>query len=105
VLADYLDGNDPTAAKLHMRGMQVVGAYNIRMSSPTSWVYAVEPLFRIDFADPNTDADDDGQTLVTAGIGVYLSSKTWFRVAYEREQFQADAPSISGIRSMLAVSF
>ena len=42
---------------------------------------------------------------MTAGIGVYLSSKTWFRVAYEREEFQGDAPSISGIRSMLAVSF
>jgi hypothetical protein len=104
-LAEYLDGNDPSPAKLHMRGMQFVGAYNIRMSSPTSWLYAVEPLFRLDFADPNTDADDDGQVLLTAGVGVYLSSKTWFRVAYEQEEFQGDAPSISGIRSMLGVSF
>jgi hypothetical protein len=88
-----------------MRGMQFVGAYNIRMSSPTSWLYAVEPLFRLDFADPDTDSDDNAATLVTAGIGIYMSSKAWFRVAYEREQFQGDAPSISGIRSMLAVSF
>ena len=42
---------------------------------------------------------------ITAGVGVYLSSKTWFRVAYEQEEFQGDAPSISGIRSMLGVSF
>jgi hypothetical protein len=104
-MAEYLDGNDPSPAKLRMRGMQFVGAYNIRMSSPTSWLYAVEPLFRLDFADPDTDTDDNAATLVTAGIGVYMSSKAWFRVAYEREQFQGDAPSISGIRSMLAVSF
>jgi hypothetical protein len=104
-MAEYLDGNDVSPAKLHMRGMQFVGAYNIRMSSPTSWLYAVEPLFRVDFADPDTDSDDNAATLVTAGIGVYMSSKAWFRVAYEREQFQGDAPSISGIRSMLAVSF
>ena len=35
-----------------------------------------------------------------------MSSKAWFRVAYERQSFQADGvPSISGVRSMLAVSF
>jgi hypothetical protein len=35
-----------------------------------------------------------------------MSSKAWFRIAYERQSFQAeDAVSVSGIRSMLAVSF
>jgi hypothetical protein len=35
-----------------------------------------------------------------------MSSKAWFRLAYERQDFQlTDAPSISGVRSMLAVSF
>ena len=104
-LAEYLDGQDPSAAKLSMQGIQFVGAYNIRMTSPTSWLYAVEPLFRIDFADPDTDTENDRVTTLTAGIGVYLSSKAWFRVAYEQEDFQGDAESISGVRSMLAVSF
>ncbi|HEY7612321.1 MAG TPA: hypothetical protein VH764_04970, partial [Gemmatimonadales bacterium] len=105
-LAEYLQGDDATPAKLGMRGIQGIVAYNVRMNSPTSWLYAVEPFARMDFADPDTDTDDNGATLITAGIGVYMSSKAWFRVAYERQSFQAaDAESISGVRSMLAVSF
>ena len=34
--------------------------------------------------------DDDGATVITAGIGVYMSSKAWFRIAYERQDFQAE---------------
>ncbi len=105
-LAEYLQGKDASAAKLQMRGIQGVAAYNVRMSSPTSWLYAVEPFARFDLADPDTDVDDNGATLITAGIGVYMSSKAWFRIAYERQSFQAaDVESISGVRSMLAVSF
>ena len=105
-LVEYLQGENATAATLTMRGIQGVAAYNLRMSSPTAWLYAVEPFARVDLADPDTDTDDDGATLFTAGIGLYMSSKAWFRVAYERQDLQlADAPSISGVRSMLAVSF
>jgi hypothetical protein len=105
-LAEYLQGEDASAARLQMRGMQGVAAYNVRMTSPTSWLYAIEPFARVDLADPDTDAADDGATIFTAGLGVYMSSKAWFRIAYERESFQAeDAASVSGIRSMLAVSF
>ena len=105
-LAEYLHGNDATAAKLAMQGFQAVAAYNIRMTSPTAWLYAVEPSVRLDLADPNTDADDDRITTLTAGVGLYMSSRAWFRVAYERQSFQGDgAESISGVRSMLAVSF
>jgi hypothetical protein len=89
-----------------MRGIQALAAYNLRMSSPTAWLHAVEPFARVDLADPNTDTDDDGATVFTAGIGLYMSSKAWFRVAYERQDLQlADVPSLSGVRSMLAVSF
>ncbi len=106
VLADYLDGNDATAAKLNIRGIQFIAAYNIRTTSPTAWLYAFEPLVRLDLADPDTDADDNGATLLTAGIGVYFSSKAWLRVAYERQDFQLEGvEDISGVRSMMAVSF
>ena len=89
-----------------MRGIQGIAAFNIRMKSPTSWLYAVEPAFRIDLADPNTDADNDRVTTLTAVLGIYMSSKAQLRVAYERESFQASgAPSISGIRSALTVNF
>lgn len=105
-LVEYLQGEDASAATLQMRGLQGLAAYNIRMTSPTSWLYAVEPFARVDLADPDTDADDNGATTITAGLGLYMSSKAWFRIAYERQSFQAeDAESVSGIRSMLAVSF
>jgi hypothetical protein len=105
VLGEYLRGDDPTAAKNTMQGIQGIAAYNYRLTSPTSWLYAVEPLFRIDLADPNTDLDGDRATLITAGLGFYMSSKAQFRVAYERQSFQGDVPSISGVRSALTVNF
>ncbi|MEP7226346.1 MAG: porin [Gemmatimonadales bacterium] len=105
-LAEYLHGNDATANKFTIQGMQGVAAYNIRMKSPTSWLYAVEPAFRVDIADPNTNADNDRVTTISAVLGVYMSSKAQLRVAYERESFQGSGtPSISGIRSALTVSF
>jgi hypothetical protein len=105
-LAEYLHGNDASASKFTIQGIQGVAAYNIRMQSPTSWLYAVEPAFRFDLADPNTDADDDRITTLTAVLGVYMSSRAQFRVAYERQSFQGDVtPSISGVRSALTVNF
>jgi hypothetical protein len=106
VLGEYLDGNDATASKNKMRGIQGVAAYNIRFQSPTSWLYAVEPAFRFDLADPNTEADSDRVTTITAVLGIYMSSRAQLRVAYERESFQDDVtPSISGVRSALTVNF
>jgi len=105
-LAEYLQGTDATANELDMRGFQALAAYNIRMKSPTAWLYAVEPSLRVDLADPDTDAGDDRIITLTAAFGVYLSSRAWLRLAYERQSFQAaDTESISGLRSMLAVSF
>jgi hypothetical protein len=105
-LVEYLQGDDDSAAKLRMRGFQGVAAYHVRMTGSNPWLYAVEPFGRVDLADPDADTDDDGATLVTAGVGLYLSGKAWLRVAYERQSFQSDgAESVSGIRSMLAVSF
>jgi hypothetical protein len=106
VLGEYLRGDDPTSAKNTMQGIQGLAAYNYRLQSPTSWLYAIEPAFRIDLADPNTDVDDDRVTTLTAVLGFYMSSKAQFRVAYERESFQgSNVPSISGVRSALTVSF
>ena len=104
-LAEYLRGNDASASKFKMQGIQALAAYNIRMTSPTSWLYAVEPAFRIDLADPNTDAEDDRVTTVTGVLGIYMSSRAQLRVAYERQSFQDDSPSISGVRSALTVNF
>jgi hypothetical protein len=106
VLGEYLHGDDATAAKNTMQGIQGLAAYNYRLKSPTSWLYAVEPAFRLDVADPNTDAGDDRVTTLTAVLGFYLSSKAQLRVGYERQSFQGtDVPSISGVRSALTVNF
>ncbi|MBA3345825.1 MAG: hypothetical protein H0T44_11135 [Gemmatimonadales bacterium] len=106
VLAEYLRGNDASAAKLSIQGFQALAAYNIRLKSPTAWLYALEPALRIDLADPDSDLGDNRVTTLTAVVGLYLSSRAWIRVAYERQSFQADAlESVAGIRSMLAVNF
>ena len=106
VLAEYLHGNDATASKFTIQGLQGVAAYNIRMTSPTSWLYAFEPAIRIDLADPNTDAEDDRVTTIAGVLGIYMSSRAQLRVAYERQSFQGDvSPSISGVRSALTVNF
>jgi len=105
-LAEYLQGTDATAQKARMRGFQVVAAYNMPVEGPVSWLSAVEPALRVDLADPNRDLEDDGVTTVTAVVGLYLSSRAWLRIAYERQSFQADdSDTVGGIRSMLAVSF
>jgi hypothetical protein len=106
LLGEYLDGNDATAAKNKIRGVQGLAAYNYRFKSPTSWLYAIEPAFRVDLADPNTALESDRATLITAVLGIYMSSKAQLRVAYERQSFQNDiTPAISGIRSALTVNF
>jgi hypothetical protein len=106
VLGEYLDGNDATANKNKIRGIQGLAAYNYRFKSPTSWLYAIEPAFRIDLADPNTNVDNDRSTLITGVLGIYMSSRAQLRVAYERQSFQGDvSPSISGVRSALTVNF
>jgi hypothetical protein len=106
VLGEYLDGNDATAAKNKIRGVQGLAAYNYRFKSPTSWLYAIEPAFRFDLSDPNTSAVNDRATLITAVLGIYMSSKAQLRVAYERESFQGNVtPTISGVRSALTVNF
>src|ERR687894_2457199 len=105
-LAEYLNGNDASASKFRMQGIQGVAAYNIRMKSPTAWLYAVEPAFRVDLADSNTDAEDDRVTTITGVLGLYMSSRAQIRVGYERQSFQGDVlPSISGVRSALTVNF
>jgi phosphate-selective porin O/P len=111
LVGDYMAGHDGSGVlvsgdKKKIMGISAIGAYNIRIKSPTSWLYAIEPSVRYDFSDPDTDLDDNGTTLITAVLGFYMSSRAQFRVGYEHESFQASgAASISGIRSALTVNF
>lgn len=105
-LAEYLSGEVASVTKPKMTGIQALAAYHIRMKSPTSWLYAIEPAVRFDYADPNTDVDDNGSTLITATLGLYVSSKAQIRFGYENQSFQAEgAKSISGVRTAFTVNF
>ncbi len=42
-LGEYLSGTDATSSKNKIRGIQGLAAYNYRLKSPTSWLYAIEP--------------------------------------------------------------
>lgn len=105
-LAEYLGGENSVNNKVNMTGIQALAAYNIRMKSPTSFLYAIEPGIRFDQADPDTDTNDNESTLISGVLGFYFTSKTQFRIAYESQSFSASgAKSISGIRTALTVGF
>jgi hypothetical protein len=109
LVADYMAGHDGSGVlvsgdKKKILGVSAIGAYNIRIKSPTSWLYAIEPSIRYDFADPDTDLDENGTTLITAVLGFYMSSRAQFRIGYENESFRLRAPSISGIRTALTMN-
>jgi hypothetical protein len=107
-VVDYMQGKDRSVAANKIRGLSVVGAYNVRLKSPTSWLYAVEPSFRFDLADPNTAgaSNQDRITTVTGAVGFYMSSKAQFRVGYDYQKSQATGTkAVSGIRTALTVNF
>ncbi|HMV31431.1 MAG TPA: porin [Gemmatimonadales bacterium] len=106
VLAEVLSGEQANAGRTKMLGIQGLAAYNIRTTSPTSWLYAVEPSLRVDVADPDTDTDNDGATLITGSVAFYMSSKALLRVGVDHQSFQASgAKSITGVRGSMQVSF
>jgi hypothetical protein len=39
------------------------------------WLYGIQPAARYEFVDPNTDADDDSRTIITAGINFHILPK------------------------------
>jgi len=105
-MVDYLGGQSILDNANHIWGFQVVAAYNIRMKSPTSFLYAIEPAVRYDLAEPNNNLIDDQVTLFTAGVNLYLSSKAQFRLMYESQSFQNSAlTTISGVRTALTLNF
>jgi hypothetical protein len=106
VVGDYMRGESLTDNSINMQGISLVGAYHIRMKDPNAFLYAIEPAVRFDMADPDTDTDDDGGSIITAALNVYLSSRAQIRVAYENQSFQASGlNSISGVRTAFTVNF
>ena len=88
-----------------MRGVHAVGAYHVRLASPRL-LAAIEPALRLDLVEPDTDAEDDRATLVSAVLGLYFTNRAQLRLAVERQSFQApEADPILGVRTAMTVSF
>ena len=104
-LADFMTGQASDEEQTSMRGLNVLAAYHARLRSP-GLLFAVEPAVRFDVADPNTDADDDGATLLTALVGLYFSPRAQLRIGLERQAFQQSGRDpIVGVRSAVTVNF
>jgi hypothetical protein len=106
VMVDYLNGESILNSANSIWGIQGVAAYNIRMKASESFLYAIEPAFRYDLAEPNNNLINNQSTLITAGVNLYLSSRAQFRLMYESQSFeQSDLKTISGVRTALTMNF
>lgn len=106
LVGDFMHGESSADNSINIQGISLVGAWHIRMKSPNAFLYGIEPAIRFDMQDPDTDTDDDGSTLITAALNIYLSSRSQIRLAYENQSFQAGGlESISGFRTAYTVNF
>lgn len=105
VLADYMRGKGFTGPKPTMSGLSLIMAYHARTKQSKS-IFAVEPVLRIDLADPNVDIDANGSTLITAGLNLYLTARAQLRMVFESQNPQATGlKTISGIRTGWTMNF
>jgi hypothetical protein len=80
---DLGGGDDVSFLTLH----GIVG-YHVALYS-TPWLVGVEPIARLGWADPDTDADEDQALLATAGVNLYFHERV-------KTQVQADFLSPEG---------
>ncbi len=105
-LGEVLQGAAFNALDQTMRGLIGILAYHVRRGGDAPMLFAIEPALRIDIADPNLDAEDDGSSLIGGALGLYFSPRAQIRFAVEHQLFQAEgAPSITGLRSAVFVNF
>lgn len=58
--------------------MAVQGILTYKKELKSKWFEAIEPVVRVSWADPNTDADNDDGLLVTPGLNLFVVSRTRF---------------------------
>jgi len=105
VVADYMAGEDFTKDRHAMKGLSVVAAYHARTSA-TRRLFAVEPVVRFDWADPDSDVAANGSTLISAGINLYLTAKAQIRLMMETQNPEAaGARTITGLRTAMTMNF
>ena len=103
-LSEFVSAESFAESPVRLRGGLLVLAYNILVERDA--LHSIEPVFRFDVADPDAGRSDDHSTLLSAGIGLYLTDKAQFRVLFERQGFADESrEAISGVRTALTVRF
>lgn len=82
-----LEGGDPLA---NMRTWQAIGSWKIDTSDRFYFVEAVEPLFRITMADPNTNTESDTVWGFTPGLQVFFDGRNKLALNWDFVRFGAD---------------
>jgi len=89
----FLNGDD-TASLL---GFTVIAAYRYPLDTHKRLV-AVEPAFRIDRTDPDTDKDEDAAVLITPGLNLYFHKSVRLMFNYDFVLFQDDRDTESAFQ-------
>lgn len=69
-------------------GFRVAGNYNYALANGT-FLTAIQPEARFEIFDPNTDVDDDGSNLITAGLSLFFGKNVRWRNNVVIQSFQA----------------
>lgn len=78
-------------------GYTAIVAYRYPVTT-NKWLIAVEPVFRFDFTDPDTDFDNDGATLITPGVNLYFHQSVRLMFNYDIINFQDDRDTESAFQ-------
>ena len=105
VVADYMAGEDFTKDLHSMKGLSVVAAYHARTATAKR-LFAVEPVVRFDWADPDGKVAANASTLISAGVNLYLTAKAQIRLMLETQNPEAvGGKTITGLRTAMTMNF
>jgi hypothetical protein len=93
--------NAPDSAFTTFRSLHLVGAWRLQPADPdgTRLIKILEPALRIDFTDPNTDADNDNGLLITPAVNVHFSPTTVMRVGLDLYRYKDAAGASQSVRA------
>ena len=104
LLSEVISAETFASSPARLRGGLLVLAYNVPIERDA--LHSVEPVFRFDIADPDADLPADHSRLLSAGIGLYLTTKAQFRVMVERQSFADPAMEpVAGVRAAVTARF
>lgn len=88
-----------------MYAWQVIGAYRFGTEGADR-LEAVEPVFRVTRAEPNTDRDGDRVWAFTPGLNVYFFGRNKLQLNWDFATFDGDSfASVNSFKSQLQVYF